>query len=101
MLWSCNSLMFLEERVGRIEKDIAYLRGVVEQMDKRLGRIENEMARIRNEMLHLRDELNGFRDEVNRRMDLMFKWLVGLLFGMWTSIMCTLIPILLKLLGVL
>ena len=83
-------MMFLEERITRIEKDVAYLkeqfaylRGIVEQMNKRLSRLENEVV-------HLRDEIRS-----------QFRWTIGLILGMWVSVMCTLIPILLKLLGLL
>jgi len=76
----------LEERIARIE-------GILEQMDKRLSRLENEVS-------HLREEMNNRFDLLNGRIDSLFKWLVGLIIAMWTTIMCTLIPILLKLLGV-
>jgi len=47
--------MSLEDRIARIEKDISYLRGVVEQMDKRLSRLENEVTHLRKEISSLRD----------------------------------------------
>ena len=81
--------MSLEERVARIEQELAYVKGVLEQMDKRLTRLENEVA-------HLREEVR----ELNKRLDTLLRWVIGLILGMWTSIMCTLVPILLKLLGV-
>jgi hypothetical protein len=66
--------MSLEERVAKIE-------GILEQMDKRLNHIESNMINL------------------NKRIDSLFKWLIGLILGMWTTIMITLIPILLKILG--
>jgi len=101
----------LEERVARIE-------GVLEQIDKRLNHIESDVAGLRAEIRELRGEMykrfddlredvnSGFRemDErlniLDRRFDSFFKWIIGLILGMWTSIMMTLIPIILKILGV-
>ena len=68
-------LMSLEDGIARIEKGISYLRGVVEQMGKRLGRLENEIV-------HLRKDIGDLR-------------------GTWITIFYTLLPILLKLLGLL
>jgi len=79
--------MSLEDRIARIEKDISYLRGVVEQMDKRLSRLENEVT-------HLRKEISSLRDIMWSQ----FRWLIGLILGMWIIISCMLLPILLKLL---
>jgi restriction endonuclease S subunit len=94
----------LEERVARIE-------GILEQMDKRLNHIESdiiglraEIRELRSEMYSrfdsLRDEMNSRFDDLNSRFDSFLKWIIGLILGMWTSIMLTLIPILLKILGV-
>jgi len=66
--------MSLEERIAKIE-------GILEQMDKRLNHLESNMINL------------------NKRIDSLFKWLIGLILGMWTTIMITLIPILLKILG--
>ncbi len=85
--------MGTEERLASLEKEWAYARGVIEQLDRRLTRLENEIT-------NLREEMNRRFDEINRRIDTQFRWVVVLILGMWTSIMCTLIPILLKLLGV-
>ncbi|KPV62701.1 MAG: hypothetical protein AOA65_1683 [Candidatus Bathyarchaeota archaeon BA1] len=76
----------LEVRVARIE-------GILEQMDKRLNHLESDIA-------GLRGDIAGLREEMNRRFDGLFKWIVGLILGMWTTTMMTLIPILLKILGV-
>jgi len=66
--------MSLEERIAKIE-------GILEQMDKRLNHLESNMINL------------------NKRIDSLFKWLIGLILGMWTTIMATLVPILLKILG--
>jgi hypothetical protein len=53
------------------------------------------MHQFRNELNQFRSELNQLRSEVHSN----FRWIVGLIFGMWTSMMVCLIPILLKLIG--
>jgi restriction endonuclease S subunit len=94
----------LEERVARIE-------GILEQMDKRLNHIKSDIVGLRAEIRELRsdmygrfdslrDEMNSRFDGLNSRFDSFLKWIIGLILGMWTSIMLTLIPILLKILGV-
>jgi len=112
----------LEERVARIE-------GILEQMDKRLNHIESDIVGLRAEIRELRSdiykrlddlrgemnsrfdslrgeinerfkEIDSLFDGLNRRFDSFLRWIIGLIFGMWTSIMITLIPILLKILGI-
>ncbi len=65
----------LEERVARIE-------GILEQMDKRLNHLESEIGGIRGEIRSL------------------FRWTVGLIIGVWATVITLMLPILLKLLGV-
>ena len=57
--------------------------------------IEKLRSEFRNELNQFRSELNQLRSEVHSN----FRWIVGLIFGMWTSMMVCLIPILLKLIG--
>jgi len=38
----------VEERLGRIERDIAYLRGIVEQLGKRLSEFRDYVDRVFN-----------------------------------------------------
>ena len=84
--------MGLDDRIAALEREVAYIRGIVEQMDKRIASIE---ARLN----HIESELRQLRDEFNRRLDSMFRWMVGLLTGLWATILLTMIPILLRLLG--
>ena len=101
----------LEERVARIE-------GILEQMDKRLNHIKSDIVGLRAEIRELRSDMYGrfdsLRDEVNSRFremnnrfdsfnsrfDSFLKWIIGLILEMWASIMLTLIPILLKIVGI-
>lgn len=78
-----------------VEECLARIEGVLEQMGKRVSRLENEVSHLRNEISELRREIFEFRREFIGWI----KWLLGIVIGMWISIMCTLIPILLKLLG--
>jgi len=72
----------VEERLDRIERQIAelresvaYLRGFAEQLDKRLNHVETEIGELRAEIRELRNDLN-------RR----FLWLLGVLISMWVTI---------------
>lgn len=73
-------------------------------MDKRLNHIETEISGLRNdtstEMSSLRAEISNLRNDMERRFESLFKWTVGLILGMWITIIMTLIPILLKILGI-
>jgi len=101
----------VEERLDRIERQIAelresvaYLRGVVEQLDKRfsefreyvekrLEEFEKRLAELRDyvdrrfesidrRVNHLETEIRELRNELNRR----FLWLLGILISMWVTI---------------
>ncbi len=63
----------LEARVARIE-------GILEQMDKRLTRVENEIVHLRNEL----------REEI-RKIESRLWWIVGILITMWISIITTIL----------
>ena len=75
------------------------IEGILEQMDKRLNHIETELrdfrSELRGEVAGLRSEISGVRSEVSS----LFKWTVGLTLGMWVTVIMTLIPIMLKILG--
>ena len=76
--------MSLEERVARIE-------GILEQMDKRLTRLENEVSHLREEINSLRREV---REEINSLRDMVwsqFKWTIGILITMWITIIITIL----------
>jgi predicted nuclease with TOPRIM domain len=87
--------MSLEERMAKIE-------GILEQMDKRLNHLESNMISFNERLNSFDKRLDSFNerfDRINERIDSLFKWLIGLILGMWTTIMMTLIPIFLKILG--
>ncbi|MCD6508701.1 hypothetical protein J7M22_19040 [Candidatus Poribacteria bacterium] len=94
----------LEERVARME-------GILDQMDKRLGRVEAELKELREETRveirglreEMRNEINGLREEMRegfRRMDDRFysfmKWIIAALIGSWATLMAAIITSTLK-----
>lgn len=54
--------------------------GALEQMNERLGGIENDIAGLRGEMGDLRKELHTN-----------FRWTMGTVIVMWVTIICTVI----------
>ena len=62
----------MEQRITRIE-------GFLGQMDKRLNHIETELFGLRAE---LKQDAKGLRD----RMDINFRWIIGILLIMWGTI---------------
>ena len=97
----------LEERVAKVE-------GILDQMDKRLGRVESEIKELREEMRveirELRSEMiAGFQrmeerframEERFQRMDDRFysfmKWIIAALIGMWGTLMAAILALLFK-----
>jgi predicted nucleic acid-binding Zn-ribbon protein len=69
----------LEERVAKIE-------GILEQMDKRLNHLENEIRDLRayfeSEFKGLRGEIGDLRRDLNNR----FLWILGVQITMWVTI---------------
>ncbi len=63
-----------DRRIGRLE-------GIIEQLDRRLDSIERAIGELRQEIAVL-----------NRRLDVQFRWLIGIQFG----VVGLLISILLK-----
>ncbi|ADM27652.1 hypothetical protein Igag_0829 [Ignisphaera aggregans DSM 17230] len=74
-----------EKEVSQLRESMAYLRGIVEQMDKRLNHIESELRSLReyieNSFGHLESRL---------------WWIIGIQISTWISIVAVLIQILLK-----
>ena len=74
----------LEERVARIE-------GILEQMDKKLNHLENEIrdlrAYVESEIKGLRGEIGDLRRDLNNR----FLWMLGVQITMWVTIILAVI----------
>lgn len=96
----------LEERTAKVE-------GILEQMDKRLDRVEVAIVDLKNEIKSdmerletglrtdmgkletgLRDEiskLNGRIDKLETKVENMFKWLIGIIIATWITAILTII----------
>ncbi len=92
----------LEERQAKIE-------GVLEQIDKRVGRLESGITRLEDKIDLLRDELLGKIDSVDSKIDSVrdgllgkidslrnegntnFRWLMGIMITMWVTVILTII----------
>lgn len=77
------------ERLSRVE-------GFLEQMDRRLTRVEADIADLRQEMASLRQEVHEEIGSLRQEMRTQFYWLVGLmvtvlagLVGLAASIIAT------------
>lgn len=74
----------LEERQAKIE-------GVLEQIDKRVGRLESELIRVENKIDFLDSKVDSVRSELHGKLDSNFRWLVGIMITMWITIIMTII----------
>jgi predicted nuclease with TOPRIM domain len=81
----------LEERMARVE-------GILEQMDKRLGRVEAEVKELREEIRlgfqRIEDRFQRVDDRFQRMDDRFMsftKWIITALIGSWATLMGTLI----------
>jgi len=63
-----------EERVSRLE-------GAFEQMNERLGAIENNLVSLRQDM-------NTSMAELRRELHTNFRWTMGTIIAMWVTIIC-------------
>ena len=67
----------LEFRMGRLESDMAELKGAYHQIDKRLG--------------ELRADLTAFDGRLDRKIDNRFAWVMGVQMSSWVTIMIALV----------
>lgn len=74
----------LEERQAKVE-------GILEQIDKRVGRVESEVSGLRIEINSLRDEMRSEIGELRTKMDTNFRWLVGIMITMWVTMILAII----------
>lgn len=61
--------------MAEIEERQAKIEGILEQMDRRLSRMEVEMEGLRTEIRNL-----------HSKMDSNFRWQIGIIFTMWVTI---------------
>jgi len=64
---------------------------VLEQVDTRLGNVEQDMRAFRSEVNsrfdQVHQEIGGLRSEMNGRFERQTRWLVGLILLSWLSLM--------------
>ena len=69
--------------VKNLEIGMAHLEGAYEQIDKRLGTLEEDVHGLRSDLVSRTDGLasrmDGLRSELVTRMDRQFFWVLGLL----------------------
>lgn len=57
----------MEDRIAKIEKDVAYIRGIIEQISKRISEMKEDLSRRLN---HLESEIREVRNR--------FWWIIGI-----------------------
>ena len=74
----------LEERTAKVE-------GILEQIDKRLDRVEVGLVDLKNEfkvdISKLENKVHGLSNEMRSN----FKWLIGIIVGTWITTISALI----------
>ncbi|KPV63571.1 MAG: hypothetical protein AOA66_0848 [Candidatus Bathyarchaeota archaeon BA2] len=79
LVYSERDLILSE--IAEVRERLAKVEGMIIEMSKRLNHMEAEMSELRRELRST------------------FKWTVGLILGMWVTVIMTLMPILFKILG--
>lgn len=62
-----------------MEKQIIWIEGVLDRAEKRLNHIENDLSGFQRE---LNENVRALRDRIN----LMFRWIIGMMTVMWITI---------------
>ncbi len=81
----------LEERTAKVE-------GILEQMDKRLDRVEVGIVDLKNEFKSDMEKLELRIEKLETKVDSQFKWLIGIIIGTWITTMSALITTMLTIL---
>jgi len=96
-------ILRLHREIGGLHREIGGLHKRIDDTNKRIDdtnkRIDDTNKRIDELRVDTNERMEGVNkriEEINRRMDSNFKWTVGLILGMWASMIAILIPILLK-----
>jgi len=88
-----DQLMAVRERVSAVEGDIKEIKATLKQMDKRIDDINRRLESVETE---LKAELKG----LCKKIDSNFKWVLGFWLSTIALIISTMIPVALKILGV-
>ena len=81
-----DQLMAVRERVSAVEGDIKEIKATLKQMDKRIDDINRR----------LETELKGIREKIDSN----FRWVLGFWLSTIALIISTMLPVALKILGV-
>lgn len=73
----------VDTRLGTIEQDI---RSLDSKVDARFERMHEEIVGVRSEMNGLH---NGLRSDMNARFESTIRWIVGLIFASWLTLMAS------------
>lgn len=68
----------LEERTAKVE-------GILEQMDKRLDRVEVGIIDLKNEFKSDMEKIETRLEKLETKVDSQFKWLVGIIIATWIT----------------
>ncbi len=90
----------LEEVVVRLREDVSSLKALFSKASIRLNHLEENVKKLRGDIKALNNRIDTDIKGLNDKIDSLFRWTVGMILGMWVTVMTTLIPILLKILGV-
>jgi tetrahydromethanopterin S-methyltransferase subunit G len=70
---------------------IAHLEGAYEQIDKRLGSLDGRTASLERKVdegfTQLRHELSQRIDRVAEKLDITFRWVIGIILINWITLM--------------
>lgn len=89
----------LEEVVVKLREDVSSLKALFSEVGLRLNHLEEDVRELRADIKALNNRIDTDIKALNGRIDSLFRWTVGMILGMWVTVMMTLIPILLKILG--
>ena len=88
-----DQLMAVDQRVTLLEQKLSRIEGILEQMDKRIDDMNQRLTEFR-------EDFNRRLESLEARIDSNFKWVLGFWLSTIALIISTMIPVALKILGV-
>ena len=88
-----DQLMAVDRRVSLLEQRLTRIEGILEQMDKRI----DDMNRSLNKRI---DDMSRRLGSLEAKIDSDFRWVLGFWLSTIALIISTMIPVALKILGV-
>jgi len=74
-------------RLDILEHDMVEIKAALKRLEGRIDRLEDRMDRLEGKIDRLEDRFEGLRKE----FDVKFRWIIGLLFGSWITIILTIL----------